>query len=193
MKAMPEGMEHLPVNFSAPMVFPGIFAALWLFCIHKTGHELMPWSKLVNLLVRLREGKLDLSLRYLPHGLPGLRGPEVPIAHQVVLRTVPKKGLLIGYVQILDALRVGGILVDKKAPSSLEEHIYVDDVFGPRRDRTDEFAINGEVFDATDWWSIGLGIDAPLDELKNYVLGAMTPLIERKKLREEKLKQTVAG
>ena len=56
-------MEHVPVNFSPPMMFPGIFAALWLFCIQKTGHELMPWSKLVALLVRLREGKTDAGWR----------------------------------------------------------------------------------------------------------------------------------
>jgi hypothetical protein len=92
MSAMPEGLEHLSVNFSAPMVFPGIFVALWLFCVHKTDHELMPWSKLVTLLARLREGEIGQPLRYLPNGLPGLRGPEIPISHKVVLRTVLDSG-----------------------------------------------------------------------------------------------------
>src|SRR5829696_764368 len=91
---------------------------------------------------------------------------------------VPKKGLLIGYVEILGALRVGGILAEIAPPSSLE-YIYVDDIFGLCRDRTDEFIIDGEKFDATDWRSIGLTVGAATTELKDYALGAMKPLVDR--------------
>jgi hypothetical protein len=59
--------------------------------IQKTGHELMPWSKLVALLVQLRGRETDAGLRYLPGGLPGLRGPDIPIAHKIVLRAPPQK------------------------------------------------------------------------------------------------------
>ncbi len=92
-------------------------------CLQKTGHELMPWSKLVALLllVQLRGRETDAGLRYLPGGLPGLRGPDIPIAHKIVLRTAAKKGLLIGYVQILGVLGVAGILADKGLPSLIAQ------------------------------------------------------------------------
>jgi hypothetical protein len=48
--------ERISVNFSPSEVFPSVMAALWLFCIHKTGHELMTWSALVKSLEDFRRG-----------------------------------------------------------------------------------------------------------------------------------------
>jgi hypothetical protein len=189
-KVMPEGLESLPVNFHPIKVFPGVFAALWLFCIVKTGHVLMPWSKLISLLVNFREGRIPLHLRYLPDGLPGLRGPDIPITHRLVLRTVPSKGLLIGYAQILEGLRVGGVLAEIAAPSSLDEFICVDDVFGGQRDRSGEFSIDAAIFDNTDWRSVGLDLNSPEAELKGSIRDALGPLIERKLRREIRLDES---
>lgn len=76
---------HLPVNFSPPMVFPGIFAAL-LALLHPEDrsrtYAVVKTGRSIALLVRLRARKTDAGLRYLPGGLPGLRGPDIPIINR---------------------------------------------------------------------------------------------------------------
>jgi hypothetical protein len=98
---------------------------------------------------------------------------------------VPASGLLIGYVEILGTLRVGGILA-KGPPSSLEEHIYVADVLA-KTERTVEFSIDSAEFDGTDWSSVGLGTDAPPDALQKYATEAQAPLVKQKQERDAAL------
>jgi hypothetical protein len=90
----------------------------------------------------------------------------------------------VGYVEVLGALRVGGILAEIQPPSRLEEYIYVADVFG-KIDRSAEFTVDGATFDNTNWRSVGLGLtDAPSGALRQYVIDSQAPLIERKKQRD---------
>ena len=70
-----------------------------------------------------------------------------------MLRSVPRTGDLIAYVEIMGILRIGGVYGKAKpGPAALIEHLYVYDL-DAQRDRT---AINRSVFKARDWAIEGL-------------------------------------
>ena len=95
-------------------------------------------------------------LRHLVDGLPGLEGPAIPFGHRIVLRSVPRTGELIAYVEILGVLRIGGVYGKAKPGSaSRVEHVYVYDL-DQQRDRSAEFRIDPVVFEAQDWEALGL-------------------------------------
>lgn len=164
---------RIETNFAPANVFPGAFAAFWLFFLHKTGHQLAPWDRVLEVVEGVRTGG---TFRYFPDGLPGLSGPSIDISHKIILRTVPQTGLLIGYLEILGTLRVGGVVAQGR-PSSELEYIYVADVFG-KSERSGEFSIDRKTFDATDWKTVGLGLSEP-GEIKTYIQDAQTPLQKR--------------
>jgi hypothetical protein len=116
------------------------------------------------------------TFRYLPDGLPGLTGPEVPFSHRIVLRTVPATGELIGYIEILGTLRIGGVLAVGDPGQELE-HIYVADPYG-RADRSTDFSINGEEFDAVNWRTVGVG-PSDIAGVQSYITAAQAPLQKR--------------
>jgi hypothetical protein len=96
------------------------------------------------------------ALRHLVDGLPGLQGPDVPFGHKIVLRSVPRTGELIAYVEILGVLRIGGVYGRAKpGPVDPVEHVYVYDL-DEQRDRSAEFRIDPVVFEAQDWAALGL-------------------------------------
>jgi hypothetical protein len=164
---------RIGTNFAPANVFPGAFAAFWLFFLHKTGHKLAPWDRVLEVVDNVRQGG---TFRYFPSPLPGLSGPDIDLSHKIILRTVPATGLLIGYLEILGTLRVGGI-VAQGAPGSELEYIYVADVL-TKRDRSGEFSIDPKAFDATDWKTIGLGL-SDVAEIKTYIENAQIPLQKR--------------
>jgi hypothetical protein len=88
-------------------------------------------------------------------GLPGLKGPDIPIGHKIIVRSVPMSGQLIAYVEILGVLRVGGLFADARGPVDLVEHIYAYDVLG-KQDRSDEFTIDASEFERQDWKQTGV-------------------------------------
>ena len=116
--------------------------------------------------------------------MPGLIGPTFPIAHKIVLRTVPATGELIGYFEVLGALRIGGLIADGP-PNIRLENIYVADVFG-KTDRSAEYSIDSAKFDATDWKTVGLNI-GDRDALTAYVTEAQKPLKALWQKREAEL------
>jgi hypothetical protein len=163
----------IQTNFAPSNVFPGAFAAFWLFFLHKTGHTLAPWVRALEVMENLRSGG---TFRYLPNGLPGLQGPDIPISHRIVLRSVSATGQLIGYLEILGALRIGGLLATGGSRTKAIEFIYVADVFA-KTDRSSEFSIDSAAFESVDWNTIGLGyIDADMEALREHIRQSQAPL-----------------
>ncbi len=141
-------------DFSPHGVFGGVVTAIWLYLIKMTGRAFMEWDRLLEVIqVMQAHGG---TFRYLIHGLPGLAGPEIPIGHKIVIRSIPATGKLIAYVEILGLLKVGGIFADAGGPVDLLEHVYVYDVLG-KIDRSAEFSIESAEFDRQDWTGVGLG------------------------------------
>ena len=95
-------------------------------------------------------------LRHLVDGLPGLEGPAVPFGHRVVLRSVPRTGELVAYVEILGVLRIGGVYGKAKpGPAPWVGHVCVYDL-DQQRDRSAEFRVDPAAFDVQDWAALGL-------------------------------------
>jgi hypothetical protein len=185
-KIPPTDLWRITTNFSPENAFPAAFAAFWLFFLLKTGHTLTPWPRALDVIKAVRE---NCTFRYLPDGLPGLRGPDIPIAHKIVLRTVPATGQLIGYFEALGTLRVGGLIA--AGPPNPLEFIYVADVFG-RSDRSPEFSIDARTFEATDWSTVGLG-GGDRDAVMTYITAAQEPLKAVWKKREADLTAAERG
>lgn len=169
-------------RFGPDQVFPGVFAALWLFHIHAVGRPYCSWPEL---LAKLSDGSLTRLLRYATRGLPGLQGPAIDIGHKLVLRSVPEKGLLVGYVEILGALKIGGVLATGYAEGV--EAIYATDAMAPA-DRTDAFLIDAAAFDATDWmhWGVAWSEGAKPDLLAHFH-DATKPLVAAAEEKERQL------
>lgn len=143
------GLDYCP-----RAVFGGVVTALWLFLILKTGRAFMDMTKLEQVIGCVQEH--GGMFRYLPDGLPGLKGPDIALSNKVIVRAVPSTGKLIGYVEILGMLQIGGIFAGGGAKGFAVEHIYVHDVLG-KKDRSAEYAIDPAIFDRQDWRTVGLG------------------------------------
>lgn len=154
------------LDYSPRAVFGGIVSALWLYIIDVTGHAIMDWQRLLEVIGSMQ--KNGGTFRYMTDGLPGLVGPNIPYGHKIVVRTVPQTGELIAYVEILGVLCVGGLLAKGRAPSDLVEHIYVYDLES-QSDRSGEFSISAAEFQRQDWKAIGLG-PADADALGEHFL-----------------------
>jgi hypothetical protein len=157
----------LEVGYQA--TFGGIVTAIWIYLVVTTGHAFMDRQRLLDAIkaVQTHGG----AFRYLIDGLPGLNGPDVPLGHKIIVRTVPATGELIAYVEILGMLKVGGIFAATKEPVDLIEHIYAYDVLG-RRDRSSEFSIGADEFERQNWMTIGLGPADP-EKLKEHFRDAL--------------------
>jgi len=177
----PTDMWRVRTNFSPANVFPAAFAAFWRFFLLRTGQTLAPWDRALQVIENVRE---RCTFRYLPEGLPGLRGPEIPIAHKIVLRTVPTTGQLIGYFEVLGVVRVGGLIAEGR-PGDLLEEIYVADVFA-KSDRSSDHRIDAETFDTTDWKNTGLDCN-DTERLQKCLYEAQAPLHAFWQKREAKL------
>jgi hypothetical protein len=177
----PNDLWRVRTNFASANVFPAAFAAFWLFFLHKTGEVLAPWDRALEVLESVRQ---RCTFRYLPDGLSGLSGPDIPISHKIVLRTVPRTGQLIGYFEVLGVLRVGG-LVGQGVPGSTLEHLYVADVFG-KIERSQDYSIDPATFDATDWKAVGVDCN-DVQALQLRLQHAQAPLHEIWQKREAEL------
>ena len=142
------------LDYCPRAVFGGVVTALWLFLILKTGRAFMDMTKLEQVIGCVQEH--GGMFRYLPDGLPGLKGPDIALSNKVIVRAVPSTGKLIGYVEILGMLQIGGIFAGGGAKGFAVEHIYVHDVLG-KKDRSAEYAIDPAIFDRQDWRTVGLG------------------------------------
>ncbi len=181
-------VEKLPApyqisfGFGPSQVFPGIYAALWLFHIHAFGKAFCSWKDLKS---SLTNGVLISRLRYATDGLPGLRGPKIDIGHKLVLRSDSARGLLIGYAEILGALRVGGILATGYTDDV--ERIYATDAMTVA-DQSDAFVIDATAFLATDWSQWGTAwSDAAKPGLIAHFKEATKPLVAAAEEHEQRL------
>ncbi len=142
---------RMRIDASPQAVFGGVVSAAWLFVLAKTGHSLMDWEKLKQVVkdVQTHGG----TFRYLS-GLPGLVGPEIAFGHKVVVRSTAN-GQLIAFVELCGVLKVGGIFAKAKPGGPVIEHIYAYDLKA-QKDRSSEFSITQE-FDQQDWQEVGIG------------------------------------
>jgi hypothetical protein len=120
----------------------------------KTGRAFMDLPKLQQVIGEMHDH--GGMFRYLPDGLPGLNGPDIPLGHKIVVRSVPATGELIGYVEILGIMRIGGIFASAGGPAVKIEHIYAYDL-DARAERSSEFSIDPPIFERQDWRRVGLG------------------------------------
>ncbi|BCG98699.1 hypothetical protein MesoLj131b_06990 [Mesorhizobium sp. 131-2-5] len=151
-----EGDDQLKttLDFSPQAVFGGVVTAVWLYLAKTTGRAFMDWGRLLQVIANVQ--KHGGTWRYLINGLPGLKGPDVPLGHKIIVRSVPSTGQLIAYVEILGIMKIGGLFADAGGPAILIEHIHAYDVLG-RRDRSQEFSIDPFEFERTNWKTVGIG------------------------------------
>ena len=95
--------------------------------------------------------------RYLPDGLPGLKGPDIALSNKVIVRAVPSTGKLIGYVEILGMLQIGGIFAGGWGPRDSRSSTSTFTTVLGKKDRSAEYAIDPAIFDRQDWRTVGLG------------------------------------
>ena len=144
----------LGLDFSPQAVFGGVITAIWLYLVHTTGRAFMDWARLLKCIGEMQTH--GGTFRYLVDGLPGLIGPDIPLDHKIVVRSVPATGKMIAYVEVMGVLRVGGVFADAGGPSDLIEHVYAYDLV-QQRERSGEFSIDPSLFDKQDWKAAGLG------------------------------------
>lgn len=143
------------LDFSPEAVFGGVVTAFWLYLIHTTGRAFMDWKRLLEVIANMKaHGGM---FRYLVTGLPGLEGPEIPLGHKIVIRSIPSSGEMIAYIEILGLLKIGGLFAKAPPDSILVEHIYAYDVLG-KADRSSEFSIKETAFEKQKWKEVGLGV-----------------------------------
>ena len=149
-----DDMLKLSFDFSPQAVFGGVITAIWLYLIHATGRVFMDWDRLLKCIgeMQTRGG----NFRYLVDGLPGLAGPDIPLGHKIVIRSVPCTGEMIAYVEVMGILRVGGLFARAPGPQELIEHVYAYDLV-QQLDRSTEFSIASGEFERQDWKAAGLG------------------------------------
>lgn len=163
----------LGLDFSPKAVFGGAISVLWLFFLAKTGQAIMAWDRLLECIEFTQ--KYGGTFRYFVGGLPGLTGPSIGLGHKVVVRSVPATGELIGYIEILGVLKVGGLLACGPTGETIE-HVYAYDLL-QKADRSNEFIIDSPIFDVQDWRSVGLGpFDAEV--LKVHFKEALNLLVD---------------
>ena len=155
---------RMRLDFSPQATFGGIVTTIWLYLLKTTGRAFMDRQRLLDAImtVQAHGGRF----RYLIGGLPGLKGPVVPLGHKIIARSVPTTGQLIAYVEILGMLKVGGIFADAKGPVDPVEHIYAYDVLG-KREISDEFSIEATEFERENWLTVGFGT-ADVNILKEH-------------------------
>ncbi|MGC2087057.1 MAG: HNH endonuclease [Bradyrhizobium sp.] len=163
----------LNLDFSPQATFGGVITAIWIYLIHTTGRAFMDWDRLLKCVadMQVRGG----TFRYLIDGLPGLDGPNIALGHKIVVRSVPRTGEMIAYVEVMGVLRIGGLFAAAGGPSDLIEHIYVYDLDG-QADRSSEFSVNQREFEQQDWRTVGLG-PADAEDLRAHYSGAMETLV----------------
>ncbi|WP_171070345.1 HNH endonuclease [Methylobacterium terricola] len=166
----------LGFDFSPEAIFGGLITAIWLFLIHRTGRSFMDWDQLLQVINSMQDH--GGTFRYLVDGLPGLRGPEIPIGHKIIVRCVPESGELIAYVEILGILRVGGVFAGAGGPAKQIEHIYAYDVL-ERSDRSREFSIDLQKFNQQNWREVGLGPD-DAERLRDHFRSALGAVFVRR-------------
>lgn len=149
----PDDEIKLGLDFSPTATFGGVLTAIWLFLIYKTGRAFMTLDQLLACIDKMQQH--GGTFRYLVQGLPGLVGPDIKLGHKIIVRSVPKTGELIAYVEILGLLKIGGVFAAGSKNYALE-HIYAYDLL-EKRDRSTEFSIDPGVFEVQDWRKIGLG------------------------------------
>jgi hypothetical protein len=152
-QGMPPGDElKLGLDFS-PATFGGVLTAIWLFMIHKTDQAFVDKARLLAWIKNLQEQRSD-TFRYFVDGLPGLEGPEIKLGHKIVLRAVPTSGHLVAFVEVMGTLKIGGVIAHLR-PGQTMEHIYAYDLL-EKKDRSAEFSISPQTFDAQNWKTMGL-------------------------------------
>jgi HNH endonuclease len=180
--ARPPDEIKLSLDFSPQAVFGGVLSGIWIYLIHTTDRAFVPFDDLLHLIQKMQEhGGL---FRYLIDGLPGLSGPKVDLGHKIGVRSVPKTGELIVYMEIMGVLRIGGVFASG-SPGTILEHVYVYDL-AQKADRSKEFSIDGAVFDAQDWRKVGLGpTNADAEALRAHFttqLNALADIYYRQRL-----------
>ncbi len=103
-----DDLLKLGFDFSPRAVFGGIITAIWLYLIHITGRAFMDWGRLLKCIAEMQT-VTGGTFRYLVNGLPGLTGPDIPLGHRIVIRSVPHSGDMIAFVEVMGILRVGGL------------------------------------------------------------------------------------
>ncbi|MFT4108811.1 HNH endonuclease [Propionicimonas sp.] len=159
----------LLLDFSPQATFGGIITAIWLFLILKTGRAFMDHARLASVIKEMRSH--GGTFRYFVNGLPGLQGPDVPLNHKIVVRSVPSTGELIAYVEILGVLKVGGIFAKSFVPCMALEQIYAYDILG-RQDVSGSFSVDPETFEQQNWSMVGLG-PADAEQLREHFRTAL--------------------
>ena len=149
-----DDLLKLGFDFSPQAVFGGVITAIWLYLIHTTGRAFMDWDRLLECVGQMQTH--GGTFRYLVNGLPGLSGPDIPLGHKIVIRSVPLTGEMIAYVEVMGILRVGGLFASAGGPSELIEHVYAYDLV-QQLDRSAEFSIDPGEFDRQAWQAVGLG------------------------------------
>jgi hypothetical protein len=164
-----DDLLKMGLDFSPEAVFGGVITAIWLYLIVTTGRAFMDWDRLIAVIKEMQTH--GGTFRYMVDGLPGLNGPDIPLSHKIVVRSVPSTGKLIAYAEILGMLKVGGLFADAGGPAVLVEHVYVYDVLG-RIDRSSEFSMDAAEFERQDWKTIGVG-PTDADKLKAHFRDAI--------------------
>ena len=162
----------LSLDFSPKAVFGGVVTAIWLYLIQTTGRSFMDWQRLLDCVADMqRHGGM---FRYFIDGLPGLAGPDISLGHKIVIRSVPRTGEMIAFVEVLGVLKVGGVFAAAPPPALLVEEIYASDI-ARQADRRAEFSIDTAQFEQQDWRTVGLG---PNDakKLRLHFAGALEAL-----------------
>lgn len=151
---IPNDDIKMSLDFSPAAVFGGVVTAIWLYLILKTNRAFMDWTRLQICVKQMQTN--GGTFRYFVDGLPGLIGPKIDLSHKLIVRSVPAKGELIAYVEILGILKIGGLFAKSPNPGYELEHIYAYDLM-QKTDRSNEYSINAKEFDRQDWLSVGLG------------------------------------
>lgn len=161
------------LNFSPEAVFGGITTAIWLFLILKTGRAFMDRQRLATAIKEMQSH--GGTFRYLVNGLPGLQGPDLPLGHKIVVRSIPSTGELIAYVEILGVLKIGGVFAQATPPSLALEHVYSYDILG-RQENSDRFSIDPVIFERQNWRTVGLG-PADAEPLREHFREALEQVL----------------
>jgi hypothetical protein len=174
-----DDMLKLGFDFSPQAVFGGVVTAIWLYLIHTTGRAFMDWNRLLKCIGEMQTH--GGTFRYLVDGLPGLIGPDIPLGHKIIVRSVPHSGEMIAYVEVMGILRVGGLFASAGGPSELIEHVYAYDLV-QQRDRSAEFWINPDEFERQDWRAAGRG---PTDAkaLRDHFANALQVFVDHYRQR----------
>lgn len=160
------------LDYSPKAVFGGVVTAIWLYLIHTTGRSFMEWPRLLDCVADMQ--RYGGTFRYLVDGLPGLSGPDIPLRHKIVIRSVPRTGELVAYVEVLGVMKVGGVFASAPPPAFFVEEVYAFDIAG-QADRSAEFSIDAARFERQDWRTVGLG-PTDAEKLRLHFAGALEAL-----------------